>query len=261
MLAALTACSSNDDNGNGDNGGSQNTGGNASLVSASKVFTGKKPVAVGDIESVTYDDKGRVTKMKTAEYGEVTLTYGVTRSGEDNVQMTAGNGQFSFNFTIGSNGFAKSCVEHDSEVEGQLDWQFEYDADGRLTNINHVGEDNYKLTYTNGDITTIVEIQDNVDGQTNDTLTISYTSSKVPTPLENKGCLMFYDETFRIDMDEMAIAYYAGLLGKGTAHLPISYKGYDNSEADNEWTLNKDGYPTSLRYLLNGWQTKNFKWQ
>ena len=71
--------------------------------------------------------------------------------------------------------------------------------------------------------------------------TISYTSDSVETPIENKGCLMLFDTTFGVDMDEMKYAYYAGLLGKATKHLPVK-----NNEDEFVWTLNNDGYPIEM---------------
>lgn len=53
---------------------------------------------------------------------------------------------------------------------------------------------------------------------------------------------MLYDESLRIDMDEMAPAYFAGLLGKGTTNLPVSAvetckSGYSTTYTF-KWTLN-----------------------
>ena len=39
---------------------------------------------------------------------------------------------------------------------------------------------------------------------------INYTTGEITVPIENKGCLMLFDTTFDIDMDEMRYAYYAG---------------------------------------------------
>lgn len=73
--------------------------------------------------------------------------------------------------------------------------------------------------------------------------TIAYTSETV------KGCIMLWDDTFGVDMDEMQYAYYAGLLGKVTKHLPVSCSEDNGDEVNNHtatWTLNSNGYPTKV---------------
>lgn len=251
LSVAMMACSNDDNN----DGGS----GSASMVNPSNVFTGHKPTASGGITSITYDEQGRVSKMETTDYGTVTFMYGVTRSGEADVMMTAGNNQFSFSFKIGSNGFAKSCSEYDKEEDETINWTFRYNSAGQLTFVEKAGEDIYNITYTDGDITNVA-YEDPSEPEFNDKWTVKYTSSTVANPIENKGCLMFFDETFGIDMDEMALGYYAGLLGKATKHLPISYYGDQESEADFQWTLNDEGYPIALKYKEYQWDMITIAW-
>ena len=50
---------------------------------------------------------------------------------------------------------------------------------------------------------------------------IDYTTDNITAPIENKGCLMLFDEILDVDMDEMIYAYYGGMLGKATKHLPL----------------------------------------
>lgn len=239
LLPVMISCSNNDDNNDSGNG-------NASMVNPSNVFTGKKPTAIGGITSITYDEQGRVSKMESTDYGTVTFTYGRTRSGDSDVLMTTGNGQYTFSFQIGSNGFAKSCSEYDKEEDETINWTFRYNDSGQLIYVEKSGEDIYNINYANGDITNIA-YQDPSDPESDEKWKVNYTSSTVTTPIENKGCLMFFDDTFGIDMDEMALGYYAGLIGKATKHLPISYGDDQESEADFQWTLNDEGYPIALK--------------
>ena len=79
----------------------------------------------------------------------------------------------------------------------------------------------------------------------------SYTTDNITAPIENKGCLMLFDEILDVDMDEMIYAYYGGMLGKATKHLPLvghyTYNGEDSvSDMYFTWTLNSDSYPTEL---------------
>lgn len=90
---------------------------------------------------------------------------------------------------------------------------------------------------------------------------IYYTSSTISTPLLNKGCVMLFDTTFGVDMDEMKYAYYAGLLGKATKHLPLQCveKGekYENNYYFT-WTLNAAGLPVSFKSDYNNYTFKTY---
>lgn len=78
--------------------------------------------------------------------------------------------------------------------------------------------------------------------------TIKYTDATVTTPIVNKGCIMMFDECFGIDMDELQIAYYAGLLGKATKNLPVA-----NDDNTFTWTLNSNGLPTQLKSVYGSY--------
>ncbi|MDE6377677.1 MAG: DUF4595 domain-containing protein, partial [Duncaniella sp.] len=81
--------------------------------------------------------------------------------------------------------------------------------------------------------------------------TIAYTDADNATPIANKGAIMFFDDCFGIDMDEFAPAYYAGLLGKATTHLPLS--NVEDGETETFfWGLNEAGFPVSLVIRDNG---------
>ena len=79
----------------------------------------------------------------------------------------------------------------------------------------------------------------------------------MPSLIENKGCIMFFDGTFGIDMDEMEYAYYAGLLGKATKNLPVRLVDDEGRITDFFWTLNSAGYPISFK-VDN--ETYSFAW-
>ena len=55
---------------------------------------------------------------------------------------------------------------------------------------------------------------------------------------------MLFDETLHIDLDQIGIAYYAGLLGKATKNLPVGYYDpeYDDSYSFS-WGINENGFP------------------
>lgn len=77
---------------------------------------------------------------------------------------------------------------------------------------------------------------------------IAYTSDAVKTAIANKGGLMMFDNLLNVDMDEMEVAYYAGLLGTATRNLPVAF---NNEDDDNyymtySWDLNAAGLPVKL---------------
>ena len=99
--------------------------------------------------------------------------------------------------------------------------------------------------------------------------TIYYTTDEITTPIENKGCLMMFDSVLDVDMDEMIYAYYAGMLGTATKHLPVKrhyVSGYDSETGEAvdyddlyfEWEWDSNGYPTKLRIEHNEYWIENF---
>lgn len=88
---------------------------------------------------------------------------------------------------------------------------------------------------------------------------IFYTSESVLSPIVNKGCLMLFDYTLGIDMDEMEYAYYAGLLGKATKNLPVKLVANENRIDNFTWTLNSNGYPISSKRNLE-FASYSFEW-
>lgn len=247
MLAVclgLAACSDDKDEPNG--------GGES--VSTSKVFANGTPKQVGGM-TITCGANGKVSKIQDSEEDvTVTFSYVGTRAESFDVTMSINDGGESgedlFHFQLNEKGFAKYCkqIEGDGDVE---EWWFEYDSDGRLTKMKRSegGNEITEITYANGDITSVKMRSEN-DGDGGD-WSINYGSSLI----ENKGCIMMWDECYGIDMDEMQYAYFAGLLGMPAKHLPTEckYKRYDPSgEWENEWVasftwnLNESGMPTKL---------------
>lgn len=166
-------------------------------------------------------------------------------------------------------GFAKYCkqIESDGDVE---EWWFEYNSDGQLIKMKRSegGNEVTEITYENGNISK-VKMRSEDDGDGGDYV-IGYGSSMI----ENKGCIMLFDETFGIDMDEMKYAYFAALLGKATKNLPVSnaYTRFDpNGEPYKrdkafKWSMNSNNLPIMLTTLTTDeWGTEEpemfeFKW-
>ena len=171
------------------------------------------------------------------------------------------------NLQLNSDGYVEFCnsIDHAGTPDAnEFTWKMKYDADSHLIEMRRSegGGEITNITYKDGDViktstryTTDSDI--NGDGviDSNDEwkyqATIDYVTTGVTVPIKNKGCLMMFDELLDVDMDEMIYAYYGGMLGKATKHLPLAgHYTYDNSgnttEQNFSWTLNDNGYPTEL---------------
>lgn len=224
--------------GNDDSEGTEGEGGKV-IVNPSNVFTGERPKVVAGM-SMSYNDAGLVTEINDIDGEKITFEYqNVTRVGgkEYDVKMIVVDREtYVFNMQLNEQGFVKHCDE-DSDT-----WDFGYNDDGQLNYMKRSegGNEVTKVTYQNGDAVKMTMVSE--DGpDTGMETTILYTSDEVKTPIENKGCLMPFDIGLRVDMDEMKYAYYAGLLGKATKHLPVKNKDFTLN-----WTLNNAGYPIKL---------------
>ena len=102
------------------------------------------------------------------------------------------------------------------------------------------------ISYKDGDI---VSCTDKIGTETNTYIT-HYTSKEVTTPIVNKGGLMPYS-LFGVDVDELDIAYYAGMLGKPTRHLPLGYSWNGKKQYTVTWKLDKEGYPIQYKEVVH----------
>lgn len=263
LLMMGTACVSCSDD---EREGGNNAGGAVS-VDVKSVFTNGMPQTAGPIRSITLDGEGRVSAMTTSD-ANITFEYAnlFTRATSSTpmvkmVVVEEDGAKYVMDMTLGSNGYVSKVVQTTVDpFDGTEtdEWQFKYNSDGRLNYMKRSegGNEETFITYKDGDITKVKQTGD--DEEDNLEQTILYTSSSIATPIENKGCVMLFDETFGIDMDEMWYAYYAGLLGKATKHLPVGIR--DEEETDYfEWTINGQGYPT--RWSSDWGETFSFTWE
>lgn len=162
-----------------------------------------------------------------------------------------------FYIKLNKQGFIEYAYEVDEDEHDGIqtdEWWFKYNDLGQMIEMKRSEGDNEVtiITYdANGDITT-VKVRDDVDGQ-KETTTIKYTDAANATPIVNKSGIMLYDYSLRIDMDDMAPAYFAGLLGKGTAHLPLSAISTHTSDGTTDisnytftWELNAGNMPVKF---------------
>lgn len=261
----FASCSNDEkDEPNGDGGNEE------VVVNPSKVFTAGVHKQVGTMSVVT-DAKGLITSMNNAEDGvKIVFSYpNMSRAESYDVVMDVDDDgdKTTFNMLLNEMGFVKYCkqIESDGDIE---EWWFEYNSDGQLTKMKRSegGNEATEITYENGNITKVTMRSEDDGGD----YAIGYGSSMI----ENKGCIMLFDETYGIDMDEMEYTYFAGLLGKATRNLPESnvYTGFDpdgeSYKCDKAftWAMNSDNLPVMLTTITTGeWGTEEpemfeFKW-
>lgn len=248
---ALTACSKNSD---GPDGGEDK---GKVEVNPTKVFVNGMPKIV-DGSVFTRDFKGRLSSIYNREEN-VLIAFAYTSSilgtkDVPNVVMTVTDGdeRTVYNLFLNKDGFVKYCDEIDYEKKGNTPktttWNFEYNSDGQLIKAVQ-SKDGVKtsstIAYNDGDAVETVTMSEK-DGKETDHYRIYYTSKKVTLPIENRGCIMSFDVALGLDLDHLHGAYYAGMLGKATKHLPIYNMDKDNDKTTFDWTFNNNGFPTKI---------------
>lgn len=231
------------------------------------VFTEGLPASV-DGATFTTNEKGQVTKIVDGDE-VITFEYGTfsSRAAEYNVAMRYSDNNYpdegwTIYMQLNSQGFVSHALQvyKDDEYENDT-WDFGYNADGQLTSLKRSeGEDDYEITYANGNIVKVTEIDEDDDPYV---YTFSYTNDKFTTPVENTYNLMLFDDMFEIDMDEMGIAYYAGLLGKSTKNLPMGCN-YGDGDADNyNWSFDSNNNNRPTKFWCGGyeWNAVSFSWK
>ena len=247
---ALTACSKNSD---GPDGGEDK---GKVEVNPTKVFVNGMPKIV-DGGVFTRDFKGRLSSIYNKEEN-VLIAFAYTSSilgtkDVPNVVMTVTDAdeRTVYNLFLNKDGFVKYCDEIDYEkgnTPKTTTWNFEYNSDGQLIKAVQ-SKDGVKtsstIAYNDGDAVETVTMSEK-DGKETDHYRIYYTSKKVTSPIENRGCIMSFDVALGLDLDHLQIAYYAGMLGKATKHLPIYNMDKDNDKTTFDWTFNDNGFPTKI---------------
>lgn len=235
---AFTACSDDDD----DKPVIENPSisGNVS-VKPSDVFTSGLPISINGA-ALTKDSEGRVTGLSDRD-SKVTFEYGTQkRSNDFNVLMTVTDLRDPrdvdvFYLRLNARGFVEYALQTERDGDREQDeWRFRYDNDGHLTYV-YCSDDRREtnITWTNGNITRVTSSESG--DRYPDAADIEYGSQT------NLGCVMFYEECFDIEIDELELAYFAGILGEPTQYLPIRKTETDREVTTMDWTLNATGFP------------------
>ena len=281
LCLGFTACSDDDENENGEGGGSTVT-----VVKPSEVFKGGLPKSAAGM-SITQNKEGLVTSIIGEDGEEAVFEYFFAETKADatkdcaKITVTDDEGDVTeLNLQLNSNGYVEYCnsIDHAGTSDAsEFTWEMKYDADGHLIEMRRSegSGELTKITYKDGDAvkTSTSYMGDgdmNGDGvldgndEWEDGAIIDYTTGEIATPIDNKGCLMMFDELLDVDMDEMIYAYYGGMLGKATKHLPLAMRDADDTSVElsnYKWTLNSDGYPTQLLIKDEGDEKKyTFTW-
>lgn len=243
--------------------------GKGASVAATNVFKGKliQSLTVSDEDfdatfTFTYNDKSQLLSAKCVESGEsqtVTFDYtgGSIKGTDYDVKMVIEDFDetISLYITVGDNLFASSVYEEivsweDGNSTGT--WDLEYNADNQLVKITRSqwGKEVTDISYSNGDITK-VEVSEN--NFFDDSYTFSYTNA-----IDNTSGFMLYDELYNADIEEMEIAYFAGLLGQPSRHLPDASVDDEGDKETYTWTIDDNGYPSRLIATEYGEYTETF---
>lgn len=242
LCVSFTSCGDDEEN-NGENAGTGNVfpEGTKKLASISDSY---------ETATFTYDGSKLVS---VKEGNDQTITFVYTGN---TVVMTSiyKDEKEIYTLNIGSNGFATDgsvrFIDNDGS-EDNASFAFKYDGDHlvALETTGDYGYDNYRLTWKDGNITKVVNEykEDKYPVETN-TSTSTYYDTKL-----NTAGLSFFEEV-GTDVDELAYAYYAGLLGKSTKNLLKSTDDGDGYVYSYTYELSTNNYPTKISesYSYNG---------
>lgn len=233
-------------------------------ISVKNAITGKLISSMETGEEVSkfeYRDGDRLERVTKADlYGmelsKCTFDYSCIKyiGMEYDVVMTYTEGGSTTNIylQVDETGFA--CAALAGNISGNdinaVEYRMEYDPDGHL--VHFASSDSpvwYDIVYDGtGDISTVRKISDTPrqpSGEIKEEYVFEYTTPWDMSLIDNVGCDMQYMNNFGIDLGLMAPAYYAGLLGKATAHLPRMIIRDGSQPTEIIWDLDNDTYPFS----------------
>ena len=242
----------------GNDGPSEDDGGGKDPIETSpyrgpgKVFGSTlmtlRSTAEGDVTASYFQDYNRLTPYFYSTMGYWDTAFPVTLDDKSIVFRFRQQNDDLLRMELGLNkeGFVTRAMWKESGSQETENIVFGYNDDWQLNYINMEDREIYRLTYVNGDITRVDVTYKEASAEV--TWDISYGES----PIENKGGVMEFNETFGLNIDELMVAYYAGLLGYPTRHLPVSGHGKWGTDVSLLWTLSGAGLPQKLQIRENG---------
>lgn len=189
----------------------------------------------------TYNEKGYVTKIHCIGYYTEDCIFEYNSDGIIITRWRDGYLDETTSINIGKNGFASGLSRGTSE------YIFAYNDENQLINLtrNYIKEGEkksktMKLTWKNSNIV------QSTNWHSGENYTPTYISYSTPTTdaIENVAGVMEYDNGMGFEVDDFNLLYYAGLLGKGTKHLPQAWSC--DGTGKNTWTLDSAGRAIKL---------------
>ena len=235
------------------------------VVNPQKVFMSGLPKSVAGM-TIQTNEKGQIISMKSADKNIIfKYTEAVTRSiapSPDVIMTVTGRdiNKVVCNLYLNKDVDVRKCDKIDYYYEDRPEtnhmYNFSYDRDGHLVKATiKGGEEVWSWIYENGDITR-VERTDHGE-KDDEPWKLYYTSASHLSPIVNKGYLMLFNENIPADLNELSFAYFAGMLGTSTKHLPLRVVE-SGHESTFSWTLNESRYPTSLKFINHRGRTENY---
>ena len=248
MAIALVSCGSNDETDTPQ----------PAPVGPKRAFT-KVPKSIAGSEFKT-DASGRLVGFSGgSETYAYTLDYNTKANkgkNEPDVVITQTEDGLIWTITkvfLNEKGYVKHAemqqYDKDKKPYPPYSYDLTYNADDHIQTVIETDKNRKSITtisYKDGDI---VGCTDKIGTETR-TYVTHYTSKEVTTPIVNKGGLMLYD-LFGVDIDELEIAYFAGMMGKPTRHLPLGYSLNGKKQNTVTWKLDKEGYPIQYKEVLH----------
>ena len=184
-----------------------------------------------------YDNKGFVTQIDRVKSSGSSKTYTITYA--DNITVNCTDGA-RWTATLNSRGFV-GAMEYTEDKGGVERVTFTYNDNDQLTAVDYGDGDVFRLTYTDGNITRVTNYDKVID--------YKYETSK-QSKILNVGNVMELDNIFGVDLDDFALLYYMGALGKATKHLPLAGT-VSGSTITGSWTTDNAGRAVQATFSDN----------
>lgn len=264
LFASLTfsSCSDDDDDDkDGGNNGIENNDNNSTFKGANAVFDKGFIKSIGN-NIFAYEDN----RLKAIN-GYYNITFDYSKENQVTMRTEIVNPQkdeenFTTTFHIGSNGFAEKA-EIKEDGGNYTTFSFKYNTNNQIVEVESTEVEKYedgdetekeslKITYDkNGNISKVEQTND-IEGDVD----VYITEYTYDLNLKNEGQLFSVATDFLGQIQE---AYFAGLLGKGTSHLPITYKSTEESyEYSYKWNTDEKNRP--IKQLANDSNYESFEW-
>lgn len=245
--------------------GAQNNG---NLAKVSNVFPGKFIESFtndyGESSQFTYNDQSQLVKVGMTQSEKTTFSYvGGTYEGftyDATSVDTDGESTQTLYIKLNEKGFATEMLFVDvvnsqfsnpeppaPDIEKAV---CVYDNDGHLTKMTVTDGDRvtvFDFTWTNGNLVKTVSTETEPGAPSEVTTYVtSYDAN-----LTNASGFMEFETFSGADMDQFSEPYFAGMLGKGTANLPvkIAEEGEPTEYEEFVWEVDAEGYP--VKFTVN----------